>query len=122
MKDVFFNIKFRGQEVAIKTATDIRLALREINKQLKETTDSDAYEKLEEDALKLRAQLKNVQAEQKKTIKEFQLEDSTIGAYRKLTLQLQLMRDRVKDIRAEGGVVSEEELEKVQELDKRLKI
>lgn len=121
MKDVFFNIRFRGQDVAIKNATDLRLAIREIKKEMDVAADDNVYKTLEEDSLRLKAQLKNVQAEQRKTIKEFQLEDDTIGAYKRLTLQLQLLRDAVKDKQAAGEIVSDEELEKVQALDKRLK-
>lgn len=123
-KNLDFTIKIQGSDVAVRNATDVRLAIKEINKQLKETEDEDAYRQLEEDLIRLKGELKIIQREQNKAVTEFVSTSEGVGAYQKLSAQLITARNRYKDLAAANKEATDEArelLDEVQALDARLK-
>lgn len=47
--------------------------------------------------------------------------DQSTGAYRRLSAELNNLRNRIKDVRAAGGIVSDQDIRRVNELDTKLK-
>jgi len=107
-KELFYTIKIGGQDVAIQRATDLRLAIKEINDQLKITEDNDAYDELEKELLKAKAALKDVTKEQNLAIKAFQGTRAGVGSYRDLEAQLEKSREAYRRMGKEQRENTEE--------------
>jgi hypothetical protein len=123
-----FTIQIQGTEAAIENATDLKLAISEINKQLKQTTDASEYDRLEKQLIDLKARQKVVNAEIRETIKqrseELTATSDAAGAYRQLSKQLTDNRKRFKDLAAAGQENSDAAktlLKDITALDERLK-
>jgi len=123
-----FTINIQGTDAAIENATDLKLAIREINKQLKETTDASEYEQLERELIRLKASQREVNAQIRQSIKDRQAEldvaEDSVGAYRRLASQLSAARNRYKDLAAAGKENTDEAralVVEVTRLDERLK-
>lgn len=123
-----FTINIQGTEAAIQNATDLQLAIKEINKRLKETSDASEYEKLEKQLIDLKARQKVVNEEIRETIKrrteELTATSESAGAYRKLSSQLTETRKKYKDLAAAGqenSIEAKQFLTEITALDSRLK-
>jgi len=124
-----FTINIEGTEAAIESATDLKLAIQAINKQLKDPAlTKPQTAKLEKQLIDLKARQKEVNAEVRASVKarqaEFEVAEDNVGAYRKLSNQLIVARTRMKDLAAAGKENTEEfkALEKtVGAFDSRLK-
>jgi len=124
-----FTINIQGTETAIENATDLRLAIQEINKQLKDPAlTKPQYDKLEKQLIDLKARQKEVNAQIRDQVKarqaELRVTEDSVGAYRQLSAQLIATRSRYKDLAAAGKENSEEAqtlLKNITSLDKRLK-
>lgn len=119
-----FSIEIQGERAVIEKAADVQLAIREINKQLKQTSDSAEYDKLEKELLRLKGTLKEVRAQQRQTVNEFTATAEGVGAYRQMSAQLNVARQRFKDLAAAGQEYTEEAqaaLKETQRLDAELK-
>jgi hypothetical protein len=123
-----FTIQIQGTEAAIENATDLKLAISEINKQLKQTTDASEYDRLEKQLIDLKARQKEVNAQIRDQVKarqaELKVTADSVGAYRQLSAQLITSRNRYKDLAAAGKENSEEAqtlLKNITALDERLK-
>lgn len=124
MKELFYQIKLGGSDVVLTRAEDIKLALTEINKQLKVTDDNDAYDKLKEQQLKLLAAQKDVRKEQNLLIKEFRGTSAGIDSYRDLEARLEKAREAYRNLTGEqrkNSVVAEELRQDIKELNTELK-
>lgn len=124
-----FTINIQGAEAAIENATDLKLAIQEINKQLQDPTlTGKQYEKLEKQLIDLKARQKEVNAQIRDSVTERRAElkttETSVGAYRQLSAQLTATRTRYKDLAAAGKENTEEAqtlLKNITSLDKRLK-
>jgi hypothetical protein len=123
-----FTIQIQGTKAAIENATDLKLAISEINKQLKQTTDASEYDRLEKQLIDLKARQKEVNAQIRDQVKarqaELKVTADSVGAYRQLSAQLITSRNRYKDLAAAGKENSEEAqtlLKSITALDERLK-
>lgn len=124
-----FTINIQGTEAAIENATDLRLAIQEINKQLKDPAlTKPQYDKLEKQLIDLKARQKEVNAQIRDSVTQRRAElkaaEDNTGAYRQLSAQLTATRSKYKDLAAAGKENTEEAraLQKeVIALDKRLK-
>lgn len=124
-----FTINIQGTEAAIENATDLRLAIQEINKQLKDPAlTKPQYDKLEKQLIDLKARQQEVNAQLREQITqrraELKVTEDSAGAYRKLSAQLTATRAKYKDLAAAGKENTEEARQlqaQVVALDKRLK-
>ncbi len=110
-------------------ATDVRAAIErtkkevsDLKKQLKNPDlGEDDFKKVTAQIVRSELALSQLTAEQKNLTKEFKGISEPIGEYKKLSNELNTLRTRVKNVRAEGGVVDEKDLQRVGELDTLLK-
>lgn len=123
-----FTIQIQGTEAAINNATDLRLAISEINKQLKTTTDPQQYKRLERELVRLKGSQKEVNAQLRDQVRQQQasleVTADNVGAYRRLSAQLGVARARYKDLAAAGKENTEEAKnfrQEAERLDKQLK-
>lgn len=119
-----FTIRLQGDKVAIDTATDVSLAIREIGKELKTATDPQVVEELSQELIRLRGVQKQVRREQELATQEFLATAEGVGAYKQLSAQLIVARQRYKDLAAAGKEYTDEAqeaLETTQKLDAELK-
>lgn len=123
---------------------DIRTANRDLNKELrdqakiaaelrKRQAGGDQQAAKELDALVVRrkqlseqlvqnqTRLRELSQEQRRLNQSYAEVDNARDAYQRLSAELRNVRARVKAVRAEGGIVSEADLQRVRELDKELK-
>lgn len=123
MKKILFQIEINGSDVALKNATDLRAAISNIEKQLKQTADDAAYERLEKQSLELKAALQDVNKENQRFIKDLQASKTGEGSYVRLSNQLNELRRQFRDLsKAEReGAVGQQLLKDIQLLDKELK-
>lgn len=122
-KKILFQIQIEGSEVAIRNATDLKLAISEIEKALKTTSDDTIYTALEQQALQLKAELRDVNAENQRTIRQFQAEKTGDGSYERLNQELAEARRQFKQLSAEErqGNIGAELTQNIQRLDAELK-
>ncbi len=122
-KKILFQLQIEGSEVAIRNATDLKLAISEIEKALKTTSDDTIYTALEQQALHLKAELRDVNAENQRTIRQFQAAKTGEGSYDRLNAELVEARRLLKELSAEerNGNVGQELVQNIQRLDTELK-
>lgn len=123
-RKIFFEIEFKGTEVAETRAEALKDTIRQINEELKNTnTDKDAYKVLEERLLRTKAALKDIQTEQQNTIRRFQAGDTGDGSYKQLNSTLVELRQQFKALRAEERKSADglKLTAEIQKLDKELK-
>lgn len=124
-KKILFDIEINGSQAAIRNATDLKLAIGEIEKQLKKKTitDNSVYDRLEKQALELRATLKTVQQEQQQTIRQFQANAAPEGSYVRLNQELNKLRTQFKELSAveRQSQIGKDLIGRIGTLDKELK-
>jgi hypothetical protein len=122
-KKILFQLEIQGSEVAIRNATDLKLAISDIEKTLKTTSDDTAYDALEKQLLELKARLKEVNAENQRTIKEFETEKTGEGSYARLNLELNEARRLFRTLSAEErqSNIGAELIGNIQRIDAELK-
>lgn len=123
-----FTIELKGTSTAIGTAEELRRAIAEIQKELKNASDTESIKKLESKLIDLKARQNEVNKEIRESVKERQREltaiDQSSGAYNKLSNQLNESRKRLKDLEAaEKGSTDEAKALRieVEKLDTKLK-
>jgi hypothetical protein len=120
-KKVAIEIDIQGT----KDVLDLQKAIKETNKELKNTDRStEAYDDLVKKLVQLKAQLKDARKSQRQAVEAFRATDESIGAYSRLSAQLNVARQRLKDLQAAGtttGAEVEELTEEVGRLDSTLK-
>lgn len=122
-KELFYSIKLGGEEILLQRAADIRLAIREINKELLVTEENDAYDKLEKQALELQAALNKINKEQKEIIKNFENQDIELTEFDKLEERLKGLRKALRGLSSEeaGGELGKGIKESIAEVRESLR-
>ena len=119
-KQIAIDIDIKGT----KDVIDLQKQIKETNKLLKQTEDVEAYDKLATDLVKLKSQLQEARRAQRQAVDSFKATDEGVGAYSRLSAQLRVARNSLKDLKA-SGVTTGEEVEKltaeVNQLDTSLK-
>lgn len=109
---------------------DLRNVNRDLNKQLKDVNKDSTKslaerrklrQQLVEQIVKNESELKKLAKTLKETNKEAKLVDDAVTAYEKANIELSLLRKKIREIRAEGGIVDAKDLERIQELETSLK-
>ncbi len=119
-KKIAIDIDIQGT----KDVLELQKALRDTKKELKETEDVKAYDNLAKDLVKIQAQLKEARKRQRQAVDAFAATDKGIGAYSRLSAQLRVARNNLKDLAAEGkttGSAVESLTNEVSQLDTQLK-
>ena len=123
-----FTIEIEGDEQALRTATELQKAIKDVNAELKKTEDVNEYKRLEKDLLGLQTELKEVRAQQRETVTALTSTLDGVGAYRKLSAELNTVRARAKDLQAQAILTGrdlskeiEEATREAQRLDTQLK-
>lgn len=122
-KKLLFTLEIDGSETAIKNATQLRAAISQINSTLKETPSGESYGALEQKMLKLKAELKEVEAEHRKTIRSFQVAKTGQDSYAQMNERLVRLRDEFKRLsKAErDSNIGKDLVKNIQALDAELK-
>ena len=119
-RKIIFEVDVRGG----RTVTEIQRDIKALKNEIKSTDDPQALKNLETSLAKLQGELKGARDQNRLLQKEFASQDQTVGAYSRLSQQLQVARTRLKDLAAEGRT-SGKEFDRlsaeVTQLDKRLK-
>jgi hypothetical protein len=87
-KVIGFTVEIEGTKAAVENATDVKLAILEINKALKTTTDPKEVERLNKDLIKLNGTLQNLNEEQRQAQKEFAARQFGAGSIKQLKAEL----------------------------------
>jgi len=107
-----FQIEIQGTQRAISTSEELRRAISDINKELRNTKDVDSIQKLEKELVDLKARQAEVNKEVRESIKARQAEltatDNVSGAYSRMSKELNTARTRLKDLKAAGQGATEE--------------
>jgi len=107
-----------------KDVLDLQKAIRNTKKELKETEDIQAYDNLAKDLVKLNSQLKEARKRQRQAVDAFTATDKSVAAYSRLSAQLRVARNDLKNLSAEGkttGSEFERLTKEVSQLDTQLK-
>lgn len=104
-----FTIEIQGTQAAINTATDVRLAIQQINEELKDPSLSgQEVEQLNDELVRLKGTLKQAQAAQRDAIKKFEATSEGTSAYRRLSAQLVVARNNAKNLQAQARLTGED--------------
>lgn len=125
------------QEALVKDLGRVKnsiLEIREENKQLnKEFRDTGKdttltleqqvrrRKEISEEIAKNELQLKKLNKEQRNNQTALKSIDKEVGAYERLSTELITLRNKIKDVKASGGVVNPDDIKRAQSLDKELK-
>lgn len=122
-KDIVFKLVLDGSQVAVNNLTDVKLAITEINKKLKETTDQTAYDELSQDLIQLKAIQQQFNEEQRRAVASVRALSTGDGSYRQLSNELANLRASYKELsQAEReGAIGQETQKNIQALDVKLK-
>lgn len=100
-KKILFSIEIEGSEKAVKNATQLRDVISETREKLKANAgDLSAYAPLEQQLLKLQAELKDVEAEHRKTIRSFSAAKTGQDSYYQMNQRLVDLREEFKKLSA----------------------
>jgi hypothetical protein len=119
-KKVIIEVEIEGTQEVLK----LQQQIKDTKKELKETEDIKAYDKLSGDLVKLQSNLKEARKQQRQAVDAFTATNEGVGAYSRLSAQLRVARNRLKDLQAEGvttGAELEELTQEVAQLDTQLK-
>lgn len=103
-KQVAIEIDIQGT----KDVIELQKQIRETNKAIKETDDIDAYNKLAADLVRLKSELREARKAQRQAVDAFAATDESVGAYSRLSAQLRVARNNLKDLQAAGTTTGEE--------------
>ncbi|MCP4521687.1 MAG: hypothetical protein GY827_08380 [Cytophagales bacterium] len=122
-KQLSFSIKLEGNDKILKNLTEAQSAVKELNKQLKETENQEAYAELEKELVKSKAALSEFRKEQKNQIRDFKAAQNQAGSYEDLNAQLVRARQEFKKLGAaeRESAAGQELTQNIQRLDKELK-
>ena len=122
-KEIIFSIEVEGNDKVLKNLTQAKQAVKDINKELKETKDEDAYKVLEQELIKAKAAVKEFNKEQRNQVREFQAVKAGVGSYEDLNAQLVRARQEFKKLSREEreSEIGEKLTKDIQGLDKELK-
>lgn len=122
-KEIIFSIEIEGNDKVLKNLTQAKQAVKDINKELKDTKDEDAYKVLEQELIKAKAAVKEFNKEQRNQVREFQAVKAGVGSYEDLNAQLVRARQEFKKLSREEreSPIGEKLTKDIQGLDKELK-
>lgn len=122
-KIIGFTLKFEGTDVALKNITDLEMAQKALNEQLKKTSDDTAYEELNADLIKVKASLAAARKEQADMVRQMEAAADGAGSYRKLNAELVKLRSEFKQLSAaeRNGAIGKDMIKNIQALDRELK-
>lgn len=103
-KQVAIEIDIQGT----KDVIELQKQIRETNKAIKETDDIEAYNKLAADLVRLKSELREARKAQRQAVDAFAATDESVGAYSRLSAQLRVARNNLKDLQAAGTTTGEE--------------
>ena len=99
-----FTINIQGTDQAINSAEELRRAIAEVQRALRNASDPTAIERLEESLIDLRARQAEVNAEVREQVRarreELRAVDASSGTYAALSQRLNEMRRRYRDLAA----------------------
>ena len=122
-KQITFSIQVEGNQQILKNLTEAQKAVKELNKELKETEDQDVYAQKEKELIKAKAALSEFRKEQKNQIREFKAAQNQAGSYEDLNAQLVRARQEFKKLGAaeRESADGKELVATIQALDAELK-
>jgi hypothetical protein len=103
-KKVIIEVEIEGTQEVLKLQNQIKAT----KKELKETKDIKAYDNLSADLVRLQSNLKEARKQQRQAVDAFTATDEGVGAYSRLSAQLRVARNRLKDLKAEGVTTGNE--------------
>lgn len=125
MKIIAFEIRVDGKDRVVKTAKELRDAIKEINKALEDTEiGSSEYQELNSQLGKLKQVQKTLRQDTRDAGKEFVISaDQGKDSYRALDAQLQLLKSTYKELSREAreGIEGERIAGEVQSISTELK-
>jgi hypothetical protein len=93
---------FRIQVQGTKDVIRLQEELKKVKKEARQTKDESVFNQLAAQIVKLEGQLKNARREQRQAVNEFLGADKGVGAYKRLSAQLNASKKALKDMAAEG--------------------
>ena len=87
-KQITFSINIEGNEKILKNLTEAEKAVKQLNKELKETDKEEVYKLKEQELIKAKAALNAFRKEQKQQVKDFEATKLAVGSYEQLQLQI----------------------------------
>ena len=98
-KEIVFKINVQGS----KDVLDLERQIKQLKKEIKESTDDNVATKLTKDLDILSVKLKEARNQARIAQADLTAKDTTIGSYARLSAQLVLARERFKELAANSG-------------------
>lgn len=120
-KTEVFRIKVEGTQDVLRLEQE----LKKLKAEARKTTDKTVFAQLAEEIVKTQAALKDARREQNQAINEVLSVDKGVGAYKRLSAQLNATKKELKDLAADGRANTQqfrEQLLAAQKLDRQLKM
>lgn len=120
-KTEVFRIKVEGTQDVLRLEQE----LKKLKAEARKTTDKTVFTQLTEEIVKTQAALKDARREQNQAINEVLAADKGVGAYKRLSAQLNATKKELKDLAADGRANTQqfrEQMLAAQKLDRQLKM